>query len=228
MTTPTTAPKSTPDITLYGIGVSAFVAKVRIALDLKALAHREVAPPGGYGAPEYRAIVPAGSIPGLVIDGHAVHESNAILELLEEIAPEPPLLPATPMDRARARALLGFHDQRVEAAARAFFPLVKQPSPDPAAVETAAQGIEAALERLSEIVSPAPFAFGAAPGLADIAYPCTVQMARMMADALGRPLAIPPAIDAWLAHTGEIPAVARSLTLHHDAMASWIGSFRAA
>jgi glutathione S-transferase len=217
-----------PDITLYGIGVSAFVAKVRIALDLKGLAHRELAPPGGYGSAAYRAIVPAGSIPGIVIDGEAAHESNAILEWLEEIAPLPALLPAAPADRARARALLGFHDQRVEVAARAFFALVKQgAAADPAAVEAAATGMEAALARLSDLVSPAPFAFGADPGLADIAYPCTVQMARMMASALGRPLVIPPAIEGWCARVSAIPAVARSLALHRTAMADWIGSFRA-
>jgi glutathione S-transferase len=215
-----------PDITLYGIGVSAFVAKVRIALDLKGLAFTETPPPGGYGSLEYRAIVPAGSIPGLVIDTHAVHESNAILELLEELFPDPPLLPAALIDRARARGLLGFHDQRVEAAARAFFPLVKQPSPDRAAVETAAANTEAALARLSELVSPAPFAFGDAPGLADIAYPCTLQMARMMADTLGRPLAVPPLIDAWTARAAALPAVARSLALHRAAMADWIASFK--
>ena len=47
-------------IILYGIGVSAFVAKVRIVLDLKGLAHEETPPPGGYGSEDYRALVPAG------------------------------------------------------------------------------------------------------------------------------------------------------------------------
>lgn len=216
------------DITLYGIGVSAFVAKVRIALDMKGLTFAELPPPGGYGSAAYRAIVPAGSIPGLVIDGQAVHESNAILELLEELFPDPPLLPAAPMERARARALLGFHDQRMEAAARAFFPLVKQgAAADPAAVDAAARGVEDALTRLSQLTAPAPFAFGAAPGLADIAWPCTVQMARMMADALGRPLTVPADVARWVDRTAALPAVARSLALHRAAMADWIASFRA-
>jgi glutathione S-transferase len=216
-----------PDITLYGIGVSAFVAKVRIALDMKGAAFTELPPPGGYGSAQYRAIVPAGSIPGIVINGDALHESNAILEWLEDLFPAPPLLPETPLDRARARALLGFHDQRVEAAARAFFALVKQgAAADPLAVGAAATGVEAALQRLDDLVTPAPFAFGHAPGLADIAYPCTLQMARMMADALGRPLAVPAAIDAWCARTAALPAVARSLGLHRAAMGDWIASFQ--
>jgi glutathione S-transferase/maleylpyruvate isomerase len=124
--------------------------------------------------------------------------------------------------------LLGFHDQRIEAAARVFFALVKQgAAADKAAVEAAAQGVESALARLSDLLAPAPFAFGQTPGLADIAYPCTLQMARMMSEALGRPLAIPPKIAAWEARTAALPAVARSLDLHRAAMAAWIASFNA-
>ena len=114
------------DVTLYGVAVSAFVAKVRIALDFKGLPYREVPPPGGYGSDDYRAIVPAGSVPGVVIDGRALHDSNAIIEYLEDIIPAPALLPSDPFDRAKARALLGFHDTRLEASARALFPLIKR------------------------------------------------------------------------------------------------------
>jgi hypothetical protein len=52
------------DITLYGVPVSAFVAKVRIVLDMKGMTYTETAPPGGYGSPAYRALVPAGSVRG--------------------------------------------------------------------------------------------------------------------------------------------------------------------
>ena len=37
------------EITFYGVAVSAFVAKVRIALDAKGLSYEEAPPPGGYG-----------------------------------------------------------------------------------------------------------------------------------------------------------------------------------
>ena len=138
------------EITLYGVAVSAFVAKVRIALDAKGLAYDEAAPPDGYGSAAYRVIVPAGSVPGLVVGGRPLHDSNAIVEYLEEIAPAPALLPEDPYDRARARALLGFHDTRLEAAARALFPVVKRDwRAEPEAVAAGVDGIEAALERRS-------------------------------------------------------------------------------
>lgn len=216
------------EIVLYGVAVSAFVAKVRIALDLKGLAFEERTPPGGYGSPEYRAIVPAGSVPGMTVDGRPLHESNALLEFLEEVAPTPALLPADPFARAQVRALLGFHDQRVEAATRALFPVVKRDwRAEPEGVEAACAGIEAALIRLDELDAPAGLLGGAAPTFADIAYPCTLQMAEMMGAEMARPLVLPPRVEAWAARASKIPAVARSLAIHRAAMEAWMAGFRA-
>lgn len=213
-------------LVLYAIGVSAFAAKVRVALDHKGLAYEEREPPGGYGSPEYRAIVPAGSVPGLTADGAALHDSNAILEFLEEVAPRPALLPEGPLARARVRALLGFHDTRVEAAVRAFFPLVKAREPDPEAVEAAAAGVEGALVRLDEIGAPDGLLAGEPVTLADLAYPCTLQMGRILGEALGRPLALPDRVAEWEGRAAGLPAVARSLELHARAMEGWMAGFR--
>ncbi|MFN3261809.1 MAG: glutathione S-transferase family protein [Pikeienuella sp.] len=215
------------EIVLYGVAVSAFVAKVRIALDWKGLPYREETPPGGYGSPEYRALVPAGSVPGMVIDGQAFHGSNALVELIEELAPAPALLPADPLGRARARALLDFHDNRVEAAARAMFPLVKRDwRAEPASVEEGVAAVEAALARLADLVAPAPFHLGAEPTIADMAFPVTLQMAEMMAAEMARPLALPPALDEWRKAASALPPVARSLGIAGAAMETWLAGFR--
>lgn len=215
------------EITLYGVAVSAFVAKVRIALDAKGLAYDEAAPPDGYGSAAYRAIVPAGSVPGLVVDGRPLHDSNAIVEYLEELAPAPALLPEDPYDRARARALLGFHDTRLEAASRALFPVVKRDwRAEPEAVATGVAGIEAALERLGAMIEPAPFVFGAGATIADMAFPVTIQMAEMLAAEMERPLALEPKIDDWRRAASEEPVVARSLAIAGEAMEGWLAGFR--
>lgn len=217
-----------PEIALYGVAVSAFVAKVRTVLDHKGLAFEERTPPGGYGSAAYQAIVPAGSVPGVVIDGRALHDSNAIVELIEEIAPDPPLLPEDPFDRARVRALLGFHDTRVEAATRALFPLVKRDwRAERDAVEAGIAGVEAALKRLDALVEPAPLVLGDAPCFADLAYPCTLQMAEMLGAEMARPLTMPPKIAAWRAAAATLPAAARSLEIHREAMETWLAGFRA-
>lgn len=218
-----------PEITLYGVAVSAFVAKVRIVLDMKGLAYREAPPPDGYGSAAYRALVPAGSVPGLIVDGRPLHDSNAIVEMLEEIAPTPPLMPAGAYERARVRALLGFHDTRLEAAARMLFPVVKGDwRASPEAADAGVAAIETALVRLEDLIAPAPFVTGAAPSLADIAYPVTIQMAEMLAAEVERPLRLAPAIRRWRDETAGIDAVARSLAITRDAMETWLAGFRTA
>lgn len=208
------------EVTLYGIGVSAFVAKVRITLDFKGIAYRELPPPDGYGSTAYRAAVPAGTIPGLVHGQLRLSDSNAIMEYLEEAFPEPALMPADMSGRARVRMLLGFHDTRVEAGARALFPLIKTRDGDPA---PAIAALEASLERL---VAMREGVAAGAPSLADIAYPCTLQMAQLMAAELGARVDVPRAIAGWVEGTSAIPAVARSLSIARTAMESWMAGFR--
>ncbi|MEM9012246.1 MAG: glutathione S-transferase family protein [Pseudomonadota bacterium] len=219
------------DITLYGVAVSAFVAKVRIVLDLKGLRYEEREPPGGYGSADYRRIVPAGSVPGLVhrrADGTlALHDSNAIVEYLDAVAPEPSLRPEGPADLARMRALLGFHDTRVEAAARALFPLVKTDwRARPGDVDAAFAGIDAALERFGALAEPAPWLLGPRPSLADYAYPVTLQMIALLAVEMGRDVAVPAHLAEWRAAVEEVPAVQRSLTIAGEAMEAWLAGFR--
>lgn len=214
-------------ITLYGVAVSAFVAKVRIVLDMKGLIYTELAPPDGYGSSSYRAIVPAGSVPGLVVDGQSIHDSNAIIEWLEETVPTPALLPMDPIARARTRALLGFHDTRLEAATRRLFPLVKRDwRGEPDAVAAGADDINAALVRLGDMVSPSPFMNGNAPSLADICFPVTVQMAQMLLDEMQTNLIVPPKIADWVVEVSKIEAVSRSIVIAHQAMEDWLLSFR--
>lgn len=77
--------------------------RVRIALNLKGIDYEYVPVPSA-AAPEYRAINPQGLMPALEIDGQIVAQSMAIIELIDELHPEPPLLPADPIERAKARA----------------------------------------------------------------------------------------------------------------------------
>lgn len=213
-------------LVLYGVAVSAFVAKVRIVLDHKGLIYDELPPPDGYGSAAYRAIIPAGSVPAMTIDGAPLHDSNAIVEFLDDLAPTPMLRPAEPMALARMRALLGFHDTRLEAAARTLFPVIKGVGE----AETGISAINSALARLDEVMASAPmgrFVFGEAPSLADLAYPCTIQMAEVMAQELNNAIVVPPRIQRWRSNVSEIPAVARSLEIAGTAMETWMNGFRA-
>ena len=83
--------------------------RVRIALNLKALTYEAAfvhLAKGEQRKPSYAAVNPQSLLPALVLDdGHVLTQSLAIIEYLDETFPQPPLLPADALERARVRAL---------------------------------------------------------------------------------------------------------------------------
>jgi maleylpyruvate isomerase len=94
---------------LYGYSLSSASYRVRIALALKGLQVTSVPVnlrAGEQRLDEFLQINSQGFVPALVMDDGAVlTQSVAIIEYLEETHPEPPLLPKTPLARARVRSL---------------------------------------------------------------------------------------------------------------------------
>lgn len=63
--------------------------------------------------PDFLALNPAGDVPVLVKeDGQAISDSAAICEYLEEIAPDPCLIPGTSAERAEVRRLVAWFDRK--------------------------------------------------------------------------------------------------------------------
>jgi maleylpyruvate isomerase len=94
---------------LYGYDLSSASYRVRIALNLKKLPYTSVLKnlrAGEHRLSDYLHINMQGFVPALGLDDGAIlTQSVAIIEYLDEIYPEPPLLPAEPLARARVRAL---------------------------------------------------------------------------------------------------------------------------
>jgi maleylacetoacetate isomerase len=94
---------------LYTYWRSLATFRVRIALNLKGLGYEPVyvdLDAGDQRTSAFKAVNPQMVIPALVEDdGNVLFQSLAILEYLNEIHPEPPLLPADARARARVRAL---------------------------------------------------------------------------------------------------------------------------
>ena len=92
---------------LYGYFRSSASYRVRIALAHKGLAHEAEyvsLPKGEHQADRFRAVNVQGLVPALEDGGRVFIQSLAIIEYLEERYPKPPLLPASPADRAYVRA----------------------------------------------------------------------------------------------------------------------------
>ncbi|MBI2962230.1 MAG: glutathione S-transferase family protein [Deltaproteobacteria bacterium] len=88
--------------TVYGVALSPFVRKVRVALAEKRVAYDldPVVPVNV--SPEYRKISPLGKVPAFRDGDKTLADSSVILAYLERIHPNPPLYPSDPYDYARA------------------------------------------------------------------------------------------------------------------------------
>ena len=93
---------------LYTYFRSSATYRVRIAMNLKGLPYEPAfihMPTGKHNEAAYGAVNPAKLVPALIDDGHLLTQSLAIIEYLDETQPAVPMLPATPLARARVRAL---------------------------------------------------------------------------------------------------------------------------
>lgn len=95
-------------IKLHGFRRSSATYRVRIALNLKALEYVSIEHDltrGEHRLPDYLHLNPQGLVPALETDGVVLTQSQAIIEYLDEVYPNAPLLPADHQGRARVRAL---------------------------------------------------------------------------------------------------------------------------
>jgi maleylacetoacetate isomerase len=95
---------------LYGFWRSLASYRVRVALAMKGMQAEEISIDllkGKQNEGDYLAVNPQGVVPALVLDegGTPLFQSLAILEYLEEVRPQPALLPKDPRGRARVRGL---------------------------------------------------------------------------------------------------------------------------
>lgn len=104
----TTKSQSKPK--LYSFWRSSAAFRVRIALNLKGIPY-EIIPihltknGGAQFNPDYSERNPTHLVPLFEDNEISIHQSLAIIEYLEETHPTPPLLPASPQDRAWVRSL---------------------------------------------------------------------------------------------------------------------------
>ena len=93
---------------LYGYFRSSAAYRVRIALALKNLDYDYVPVhlvKNEQQSEAYRSLNPQALVPALVNGGTVLTQSLAIIEYLDEVHPEPPLLPADAAGRARVRGI---------------------------------------------------------------------------------------------------------------------------
>ena len=108
---------------LHGFPVSNYFNMVKIALLEKGIEFEEVTTmPSQEG--EYLDRSPMGKVPCLETDTGTITEVDAIIGYLENIQPEPRLLPSDAFERAKVEELMRYLQLYVELVARRCFPEV--------------------------------------------------------------------------------------------------------
>lgn len=179
-----------PPFQLYGFWRSSATYRVRVALNIKGLAAEEHAinlDAGDQRDAGFLRINPLAAVPALIVPGQApLTQSLAILEYLEEVAPNPPLLPTDPIGRARVRSIAAglAADTHPLVVPRVRRYLTTTGNFDDAAwrawqVQWFSAGLQALEQRLTNEVATSAYCHGDAVTMADILLASIVAVMRM-------------------------------------------------
>jgi maleylacetoacetate isomerase len=198
-------------VTLYSYFRSSAAYRVRIAFNLKGLSYETASihlqKEGGLNRkPAYRAINPQMRVPTLKLDsGELITQSLAIIEYLDEVYPQPPLLPRGHVERAQVRALAqlvacDIHPLNNVGPLRY---LKNELGQDQAKIDAwYHHWVREGFDALEAMVRPGPYSFGAEVTLADLCLVPQVANARR----LKVPLDPYPRIVAIDAACAKLPA----------------------
>ena len=149
---------------LVGISLSPYFERAVITLDVKgAMEEVEFAlPPAGFGTPEIRAANPTGKIPYLTLpEGGFLPEGQVIAEYFNETIEGPNLMPADPVDAARAKLLCRTIDLYVGPHTSPLARTITRGTHDEAAIKLALEeGLPQGLDILESHMSDGSYAVG--------------------------------------------------------------------
>jgi glutathione S-transferase len=172
---------------LYSAPISPFAARVRIALHHKRVPCEIIAPPAsGLKGPEYLAINPMGKVPVLALDdGTCIPESETILEYLEDVHPQPSLMPADAVRRARMRTAIRVTDNYLTPPTTRLFSHLDPATRDASVVAQELAHVATALGFLAHYVGDRPYVVDDRLTLADCCVFPSLFLAQIVAGQLG-------------------------------------------
>lgn len=200
-----------PRLTLVSFELCPYVERSRIALLEKRVPHDVRFIDLSDKPAWFLAISPMGRVPVLLVDDRPVFESMVINELVEELHPEPSLLPGGPLLRAEARSWIVFANDAVMPPSFAAM-LARAGGAAGGEMEKPLGALRDALSRLEAQAARGggPFFAGPAFTLVDAAYAPFLRRWRV-AESWGPPgeRLLPgfPAVSAWAEALAARPSV---------------------
>ncbi|KAA9006681.1 FtsZ-binding protein FzlA [Histidinibacterium aquaticum] len=161
---------------LYHYPLSPFSRKVRLTLAEKRIEVELVEERYWEKDPDFLRRNPAGKVPVLKMGNRMLAESGAICEYLEELHPDPPLLPKSPESRYEARRLVAWFDDKFYSEVtsrlmgeRVFRKVMGTGYPDSANVKAGARAIKEHLDYMHWLLDQRRWLAGNEMTLADFA-----------------------------------------------------------
>lgn len=159
---------------LYTYFRSSAAYRVRIALNLKGVAYETLAVnllKGEQREKAYQTVNPQMRVPSLDIGGTMLVQSPAILEYLDEVYPNPPLLPMGAVNRAKVRAvasIIACDIHPLNNSGTLGYLKNRLGHDQAAADEWYAHWVREGFDAIERLIEPRPYAFGSRVTLADV------------------------------------------------------------
>jgi maleylacetoacetate isomerase/maleylpyruvate isomerase len=161
-------------VKLYTFFRSSASYRVRIAMNLKGLPYHPAfisLTKNEQRGSDYLKVNPQGRVPTLDVDGTLIIQSPAILEYIEEVHPEPALLPSDPVTRAKIRAVsavIGCDIHPLNNSGTLAYLKGKMGQDEAAVNAWYAHWVVEGFKAVEQLIELGPFAFGDKPTLADV------------------------------------------------------------
>lgn len=203
---------ATDDRIFYHFWQCPYCQRARVTLAEKGIDYQSVAIDPDDDMPEELVeLNPDATVPTFRDDDVSLYGSEVIAEYLEERYPEPPLMPASPVERARARQLIYICDGGLGSALWQFSQATDGEERDEEQAAEAAQEIGERLERLSEHLGERDYFCGDAFSMAEVGLASFVLQLRDLDYPSSK---IPDNLVGWMERVAQRPSVRQEILEH--------------